>query len=90
MNFKLKEENVYQTRKLNATNTFPWFSSKNDSYRRGIPSCASTEFRAKEKDKRKVGYCNLHQLELKIPKQLKENLTAAKASLESFLLNTTN
>ena len=72
MNFKLKEENVYQTRKLNAINAFPIFSSKNDSYWRGIPSCASTEFRAKQKDKRTVGYCNLHQLELKYQNNLKK------------------
>ena len=57
MNFKLKQENVYQTRQLNVTNIFPRFSSKND--RRATP--ASAEFRAKQT---KVGCHNLHQLEL--------------------------
>ena len=56
MNFKLKQENVYQTRQLNVTNIFPRFSSKND--KSGIPSRASTEFRAKQTKSR------LPQLEL--------------------------
>ena len=46
LNFTLKLENVYQTRKLDDTNIFPRFSSKN--VRMGIRSRASTEFRAKQ------------------------------------------
>ena len=46
ISFKLKQENVYQTRKLNVTNIFPRFLSKNN--RRDIPSRASTEFTAKQ------------------------------------------
>ena len=42
MNFKLKQENFYETRQLNVSDIFPRFSSKND--RRGIPSRASTEY----------------------------------------------
>ena len=46
MNYKLKQENVYQTRKLNVANIFPRFSAKSD--RTAIPSRASTKFRAKQ------------------------------------------
>ena len=46
MNFIQKHENIYQTRKLNVTNMFPRLSFKTD--KRGIPSRALTEFRAKQ------------------------------------------
>ena len=84
MNFKLKQENVFQTRQLNVINIFPRFRPKmmREAYHLVLQQNS-------EQSKPKVGCQNFTNLNL-TPNQLEENVTAAKASLEFFLLNTTN
>ena len=85
MNFKRKNENAYQTRKLKVTNIFPRFSSKNN--RRGIPFLSFNRIQSKSNKNQAATTCtNLNF----IPNTLEENLTTSKVYLESFLLNTTS